>query len=68
MKFKITNSTGKFPVFTMLLHVRNPVITGIVIVFGTFRTVAKCVFVFFVCFILFVSGPAHILCLTVASG
>jgi len=34
-----------------------------------FRISAKgALFVFCVCFVLFVSGPAHILCLTVASG
>jgi hypothetical protein len=35
---------------------------------GTFRIVAKSAFVFLLCSVLFVSGPAHILCLIVASG
>ena len=35
---------------------------------GAFRIVAKSAFVFLLCSVLFVSGPAHILCLTVASG
>jgi len=37
-------------------------------VFGAFRTVAKSAFLFLLCSVLFVAGPAHILCLTVASG
>ena len=35
---------------------------------GAFRMVAKSAFVFLLCSVLFVSGPAHILCLIVASG
>jgi hypothetical protein len=66
MKFKITNITGKLPLFTMFLF--TTVFISVFTVFGgAFRTVAKSASVFFVlCF--FVSGPAHILCLNVASG
>jgi hypothetical protein len=53
MKCKITNSTGKFPVSCSSFQF--VLLADYIIVF------------FFFCFFLF-SGPAHILCLSVASG
>jgi len=37
-------------------------------VFGRFRIDAKCAFVFLLWFVSLVSGPAYILCLSVANG
>jgi hypothetical protein len=57
MKFEITDSAGKFPVLTIFLFTDS-----------TLLVFLQPPLFFLLCFVLFVSSPAHILCLTAASG
>jgi hypothetical protein len=67
MKFKILKSTGKLPVFTQCSYLQI-LLVSVFTLFGAFRIHAKCALCFLLCSVWFVSGPAHILRLTVASG
>ena len=67
MKFKIADNTAKYN-FSQRSYLQTVFISVSFTMVGAFRIVAKSAFVFLLCSVLFVSGPAHILCLIVASG
>ena len=62
MKLKITNSTVSY--LLQQYYYLQTVLISVFTVFGAFAHSRNAP----LCFVLFVSGPAHILCLTVAGG